>query len=143
MTEWLLNDDSRVSVALRFSDMLHHGFKKYRRDGQVMGWPLRAVELFAKGLESPGILIVAVHVTQQPAQLFKCRRIHSSMFFKAVLGPRAELFQSPTGLGYAYYRDIQIPAFHHRLQRRENLFVGQVACGAEEDQSVGMLITHQ
>ena len=31
-----------------------------------------------------------------------------------------------------------MPAFHHRLQSRENLLIGEIARGAEEDQGVGM-----
>ena len=35
-----------------------------------------------------------------------------------------------------------MPALDHRLQRREDLLVGEIAGGAEEDECVGMRFAH-
>ena len=55
----------------------------------------------------------------------------------------SKLIEVPTGLGHADDRHVEVAALHHRLQRREDLLVGQIAGGAEEDQGVGMGIVHE
>ena len=64
------------------------------------------------------------------------------MLFQAVLRPGLELVEVPSGLGDADDRNVQRAALNHRLQRREDLLVGKIAGGAEEDQRVGMRLTH-
>jgi hypothetical protein len=46
------------------------------------------------------------------------------------------LVEIPAGLGHTDHRHVEAAAFQHRLQRVEDLLVGQVARGAEEDQGV-------
>src|SRR6266446_1053908 len=72
----------------------------------------------------------------------KSRGIDSAVFLQAVVRPRAKLIKIPSGFGYTDHRYIKMSALHHRLQRRENLLVGQVTGCTEEDQSVGMRIAH-
>ena len=86
-------------------------------------------------LERRGIVVVAVHIAQEPAQLFERGRIEAAMLLQAVLRPGLELVEIPAGLGHADDRHVEMAAFHHRLQRREDLLVGQVAGGAEENQA--------
>ena len=64
------------------------------------------------------------------------------MFLQAVLGAGLELVQVPARLGHADDRHVEVAAFHHRLQRREDFLVGQVAGGAEKHQGVGTGIVH-
>ena len=64
------------------------------------------------------------------------------MLLEAVVRPRPKLVQVPTRFGHADDRHVEVAAFDHRLQRRKNLLVGQIARGAEENQGVGMEITH-
>ena len=59
----------------------------------------------------------------------------------AVLGERgfgalAELVGVPSGLGYADDRDVKRAALDHGLEGGEDFFVGEIACGAEEDECV-------
>ena len=49
------------------------------------------------------------------------------------------LFYIRAGLGHADDWHIKVATFQHRLQRREDLLVGQIARRAEEDQGVGAL----
>ena len=100
--------------------------------------PLRAVEFFAERLKCRGVIVVAVHVTQQPAQLVEGRGIDAAVFLQAVVRAGLKLFEVPTGFGHADDRHVEVAALHHRLQRREDLLVGQIAGGAEKDQGVGM-----
>ena len=64
------------------------------------------------------------------------------MFLEAVVCPRPKLFEVPTSFGHTDNRHVEVAAFDHRLQRRENFLVGQIARGAEENQGVGMRIAH-
>src|SRR6266436_6425883 len=108
-----------------------------------MGWTMRVLELFVKRRERRRVLVVTVNVAQQTGQLFESRRIDSAVFLQAVVRPRAKLIQIPSGFGYTDHGYIKMSALHHRLQRRENLLVGQVTGCAEEDQRVGMRIAHR
>ena len=65
------------------------------------------------------------------------------MFLEAVVRPRAKLVEVPASLGDADHRDVKMAAFHHRLQRGENLLIRQIARCAEEDQCIGMGIVHR
>src|SRR6266581_4492421 len=103
---------------------------------------MRVLELFAKSRERCWVLVVTVNVAQQVGQLFESHRIDSTVFLQAVARPRTKLIQIPSGFGYTDHGHIKTSALHHRLQRRENLLVGQVAGCPEEDQSVGMRIAH-
>ena len=64
------------------------------------------------------------------------------MLLEAVTGPCPELVEVPAGLGYADDWHFEVATFQHRLQRREDLLVGQIARRAEEDQGVGVGIAH-
>ena len=85
-----------------------------------------------------GVGVVAVDVAEAGGQ----RRERGLVDPAAVLGqagPRAldELRERPPGLRDAHDRKIQVPASGHRLQRREDLLVGEIARRAEEHQRVG------
>ena len=62
----------------------------------------------------------------------------AAVLLEAVARPGLELVEVPAGLGHADHRHVEVAALHHRLQRREDLLVGQVAGGAEEHQRVGV-----
>src|SRR5207244_7222867 len=47
------------------------------------------------------------------------------------------LLEGPRRPRHADDRDVEVPALHHRLERWEDLLVGEVARGPEEDQGVG------
>src|ERR1700722_11259072 len=64
------------------------------------------------------------------------------MLLDAVGGPCAELIEIPALFCNADHRHIEIAAFHHRMQRREDLLVGEVAGRTEENEGVRMEIIH-
>src|SRR2546428_7132953 len=68
--------------------------------------------------------------------------VNSAVFLKAVKGSRPELIKIPARLRHPNDRHVQVSALHHALQRRKNLFVGQIARCSEEDQGVRMQIAH-
>ena len=65
------------------------------------------------------------------------------MLLDAVARARAKLIDAPARLGDADDRHVQVAALHHRLQRREDFLVSQVARGAEKDECIGMRIVHE
>ena len=136
--ERLLDDDAGAVGAARLAELLDDQPEQHGRDGEVVRGPLGGAELLAEGLERRRVLVVAVDVAQQAAQLVERRGIEPAVLLEAVLGAGLELVEVPAGLGHADDRHVEVAALHHRLQRREDLLVGQIAGGAEEDQGVGV-----
>ena len=64
------------------------------------------------------------------------------MFLDAVLGAGAQLIERPTVPGHADHRQIELATLRHGLQRREDLFVRQIAGRPEEHQCVGVDVGH-
>ena len=62
--------------------------------------------------------------------------INATVFFQAVVRPRAKLVNVPSCFGDPDDRHIEMPALHHSLKRRKNLLVSQIASRAEEYQRV-------
>src|SRR5215469_8443710 len=123
--------------------MLNDGFEEHRGNCEVMCGALGILELVAKRGERCRVLIVAVDVAQQADQLFESGGIQPAVFLQAVFRASAELIKAPSGFGYADYRNVEVSSLHHRLQRWKNLLVGEIACGAEENQRVGMQTCHE
>ncbi len=88
--------------------------------------------------EGRGVVVVAVHVAELLRQLREGLGVDAA----AVLGhagPRAlhELLAVPARPRHADHRDVEPAAAGQRLEGREDLLVGEVAGGAEEDEGVG------
>src|SRR5262249_38077845 len=62
--------------------------------------------------------------------------VERAVFLDAVARPRHELVDAPARPGHADDRDVEAPALHHRVQRREDLLEGEVAGDAEEHQRI-------
>ena len=104
---------------------------------------LRVAQLLAQLLKRGRIFVVAIDIPQKPRQLFPSTGIDAAaVFFEAVFRARFQLVQIPARFRDADHRHIEVTAFDHRLQRRENLLVGEVAGGAKENQSVGLHCSH-
>ena len=125
------------------AELFHDHPEQHGRDGEVVRRALGRPSSLRDGLERGRIVVVAVHVAQQARQLGEGRRVEAAVLLDAVLRPRLELVQGPARLGHADHRRLQVAAADHRLQRREDLLVRQVARGAEEDQGVGVGVAHR
>jgi hypothetical protein len=100
---------------------------------------LRRVQLLADGLKGSRVFVVAINITQQSGQFVERRRLDfSAVFLDAVSRPRSKLINIPTCLGNPDNRHVEVAAFDHRLQRRKNFLVSEIATGTEEDQRVRM-----
>jgi hypothetical protein len=57
---------------------------------------------------------------------------------EGVLSPGFELVEVPSGFGDADDGDVERASLDHGLEGGKDLFVGEVACGSEEDEGVGV-----
>src|SRR5262249_47736960 len=96
--------------------------------------PLRGAELLADRLKGCRVLVVPIHVAQQAAELVERRPVDAAVLLEALLRPRPKLVEAPAGLGHTDNGNIEIAAFHHRLERREYFLVGQISRGPEKNQ---------
>ena len=58
------------------------------------------------------------------------------MFFHTVIRASAKLIEGSSSFGHADHGDFEMSSFDHRLQRRKDLLVCEVAGGAEENECV-------
>ena len=62
--------------------------------------------------------------------------IDSARSLNAVSYALVQMLQTPLGEGNANYRDLEGVVFHHRIERREDHFVGQIARYTEDFESI-------
>ena len=125
------------------SQLFHDGAEEGGRDCQVMRGVLCAAERASDRLEGRRVLVVAVNILKQSAQLVERLTDQSSaVLLDALLRARAQLIEGPAGLGYTDDRHVEVAALGHRLQRGKDLLVGQIARGSEEYERVGMCVAH-
>jgi len=82
-------------------------------------------------------------ITQQAVQLAERFLVQSTVIFQTIADAAAQLVEGPAGPAYADDRHVERPSFDHRLKRWEDLFVGEVASRAEENEGVGMRFVHR
>ena len=88
--------------------------------------------------EGGWIEIVAVDIAQELRQMAERFLIRpAAVLFQTGVGALAQLLHAPAGLGDADDRDIQPALANHALQGREDLLVGKIPGGSEEDQGIG------
>jgi len=116
--------------------MLDDGREGSRRNRQVISRALGVAKFVAQSLVGRRLGIVASDVTHQARELLPCGWIDAAMGFKAL--PRACFERGQVGGGPSHPNDwhVEVAALGHRLQRREDLFKGQVPGCTEEYQSV-------
>ena len=64
------------------------------------------------------------------------------MFLDAVARASLKVVEVPIGPGHANNRHVKPPKFNHRLQRREDFLVREIARRAEKYQSIRMGKSH-
>ena len=119
--------------------VLDHGREHARRNRQVVQRALRAAERVAQRRERRRRRVVAVDVAQQPTSFAKAASSTLAVLVDAVLGARSRAgpaFQPDSR--HADDRHVELAAPHQRVQRGEDLLVGEIAGGAEEHQRVGV-----
>src|SRR5260370_15449359 len=99
-----------------------------------MRWPLRSFQFLAERAKRSRIVVVSINIAEQTRKFLEGCRIHSAMFFEAVVRTRAELVERPARFCNADNRHIEMTAVQHCQQRGKDLLVGQVAGCAAKDQ---------
>src|SRR5437773_6713900 len=140
--ERLLEHDARVARAARLPEPLDHGLEETRRDRQVMQRPPRAAELLAKRREGGLVTVFAADVAEAVAQLRECRLVDPAVLLHTLARAGPELLERRLRPRDADDRDVETPAPRHRVERREDLLVDEVAAGAAEDERVGRGSAH-
>ena len=69
----------------------------------------RGTEFATDGLIRRRVVVVAVNITQQAAELIECRGINAPVALLAVARPGLELIDVPAGLGHADNGHAQVP----------------------------------
>ena len=107
------------------------------------GWNLEQLKARARdSLEKHGGLDAAAFAKLSALLRYVDGDYKDPATFQAILGPGLELVEGPAGLGHTDHRDAQMAALQHRLQRREDLLVGQVPGGTKKHQRVGRCGAH-
>ena len=130
-TERFLHDHARVGGHAEAREAGGDRAKQARGDRKVEQRPRRRAERVAQRGERGGIRIVARDVRQAGGQASKGVGVHAAMRLNAVSGTRTHLLDRPLRLRDADDRDVEKSAARHRLQRRKDLLVGEIACRAE------------
>ena len=86
--ERFLDDHAGAVDAAGLGQLLDDRPEHDGRNGQVECRPAALAERFAQDLERRGIVVVAVHVAEHSAKLFKGGRVEATVFFDAVASPR-------------------------------------------------------
>ena len=84
VAERLLDDDPGARGAARLAELLHDQLEQAGRDGQVVGRVLGGAEFLAEGLEGRRVLVVAVDVAEQAAELGERGLVDAAVLFEAV-----------------------------------------------------------
>ena len=141
MAERLLHHHPRVVRAAGLLQPLDHRAEQAGRDRQVVQRPLRLAQRLAQLGEGLRVGVVAVDVLQPCRKLVEHRLVELLAVLlgrlpHAVERALAQLLHRPAGQRHADHRHLQVAVARHRQQRREDLLVGQVAGGAEENQCI-------
>ena len=126
-----------VHRALRATQGLHHRAEQARRDGEVVRWPLRIAKSPAQSGERVGIGVVTVHIVESFRQPSERRLVDTAaVFVDAGTCALEQLVTCPARFGHPNHGHLERSAACHAVQGGEDLLIGQVARGAEEDERV-------
>src|SRR3954463_1287268 len=136
-TEGLLDDDARILRAARALEVLDHWLEQRRWDRQIEQGARRLAEPLPQSRERTRVEIVAVHVFEQLRQTFERALVDAAVLGEALAHPLEKRLAGPPRPGDADHRPVQELALHHRLERGEDLLIGEVAGDPEQHQRVG------
>jgi len=140
--ERLLDDQARLVRHARPREGRRHHAKEAGRDGQVEHRPFGSRHGVAQARESRFVVVVAEDIRQpRDEAVIRCR-IDAAVIGEAVADPVAQPAEAPFLTCNRDDRDLQLVAFGHRLQRRKDLLIRQVAGGPEQHERVGSLGRH-
>ena len=104
--------------------------------------PFRLAQFLAQFGKGAGIIVIALHRAQQFRQFLVSILIQVTGMLQAVFGPLLEFIQGAAA-GHPDNGQVETLVTDQTLQRREYFFKGQIAGGAEKDQGIRRLSSHQ
>jgi hypothetical protein len=107
-----------------------------RRDRKVVKRTLRTAELSMQSSERLRITIVTVDVAQLRGEPGEGVLVQRPVLLEALTSTLMEMLDVPARVCHADHLRVQTTATDHRLQRREDLLVGKITSGPEEDEGV-------
>ena len=138
VAERFLGHDAAAPRATGAAKLFDHGREQTLRNGEIVQRPLCRTELTTQKIEGRRISVIAVDKAKQRRELVEGRAVDAAAVrLQAVLCTGPELIEAPPRLRDTDDRHVQMPALHHRLERREDLLVREVSRRAEEDQGIG------
>ncbi len=142
--ERLFDDQARPVRAARLTQPVDHDPEEAGRDGQVVRRPASAVQLALDGVIGLQVRVVAAHVAKPVEQLAQDGFVQllGPVLLQAFARAILELLRRQRRVGDADDRHVQMPPAGHRVERGENLLVGEVPAGPEEYERVGPWCGH-
>ena len=142
-SEGLLQHHAAAFGAAGAREPADHEGECARRDRQVEGGVLRRAERGADRREGGGLCVVAAHVEQALRQLLEGGRVHpTAVLLDALPRARVDAVDVDRLAADRHHGRVEAPAFHHGVQRREDLLEGEVAGRPEDHQRVGVEAGH-
>ena len=135
VAEGFFDDDPCVFRAARLRQSGGDGSKQRRWNGEIVQRPRSVTQRLPQVVERCRVLVVAGDVLQIGGKLSERLFVNPAVFVQTVAGPRPKVIEVP-GPGHADDRDIEVTTLDHRLQRRKDLLVGEVARDAEDNQCI-------
>ena len=136
-SERLFDDDARMIGQVRGAEPCDHRREERGRDGEVVRRAPSATQRLFYRRERARVVIVPAHVPEQGQKMVEgALVIDPARSLDAVLHAIAQMRQTPLRGGDADDRDLQGASFRHRIERREDHLVGEIARHTEEHQRV-------
>jgi hypothetical protein len=135
--EGLLEDDARPAGAPRGAEPIDDGVEHARRGREVVHGTLRRAQRLPERRERGRLAEVALDVAQQAGELLERGGIDDARRGDARQHAGAQLLDRHPRPADADDGHVEPSASNHRLERGEDLLVGEVTGRAEEDKRVG------
>ena len=136
-SEWLFDNDARMLGQIRGTESFDHRLKERGRDSEVVRRAPSATQRLFYRRERARVFIVPTHVPEQGQKMVEGTLvIDPARSLYAVRHALVQTRQTPLREGDADHRDLEGSSFHHRIERREDHLVGEIARHTEEHQRV-------
>ena len=136
-SERLFDNDARMLGQVRGAESFDHRLEERGRDSEVVRRAPSAAQRLFYRRERVRIFIIPAHILEQGQKMVEGTLvIDPARALDAVRHAFVQTRQTPLREGDADYRDLEGAAFHHRIERREDHLVGEIARHTEEHQRV-------
>ena len=136
-SERFFDDDARLIGQTRRAEPFDHRGEQRGRDGEVMRRAPGIAQRLLERLERFRVVVIAAHISEQGKQVLEgVAVIDPAGLPDAVRRLFAQLRQAPLRGGDAHHRHVENAAPGHRVERRKNHLVREIAGHAEDHQRI-------